>query len=77
MKKAEKILAVCQIQTVEAVLWAGGMSISTAIEELDLDSEECAKLADVNGCEWVASEIRKVLVKRAALADEGKGGRNG
>lgn len=62
MTKKEKDLAVCQLNTIAAIYIGGDkLDISQAIIALDLNNEECLKLAEENGMEMIAKEIEESL----------------
>lgn len=61
MEDREKILAICQMNVLEAVMSGGGMSIDKAIREFGLDRKEFEDLAREENLDWIANEISKVI----------------
>jgi hypothetical protein len=62
MNLKEKELAICQMVTLNTVLSGGTMDIRTAITQLNLDNEECRKLAEKENLTWIAENIWQLLL---------------
>ncbi len=65
-KEHDEELAICQMQTVNAVMRHGGMNPDEAIHQLDLDYPKYLALAEKENLDWIADLIR------AALGDKEK-----
>jgi len=66
----DRMLANCQMNTLNTVFRTRGMGIHQAICELRLDDEQYADIARSEGLDWVAEEIMKVVEERRSYAAE-------
>lgn len=64
MKKKERDLAICQLNAIQTIYASGDtLDIRQAIRALDLNNEECRKLAIENSLDYVAKKIEEHLEK--------------
>lgn len=56
----DRMLANCQMNTLNTIFCGAGMDLHQAICALQLDDEKYAIIADQEGLPWIAEEIRKV-----------------
>jgi len=56
----DRMLANCQMNTLNTIFCGAGMDLHQAICALQLDDEKYAVIAEQEGLPWIAEEIRKV-----------------
>lgn len=56
----DRMLANCQMNTLNTIFCGAGMDLHQAICALQLDGEKYAVIAEQEGLSWIAEEIRKV-----------------
>lgn len=54
-------MAICQLVTLNYAFSGGGMDVDTAIQEFNLDNQECLKLAQREGLDFIADKIKERL----------------
>jgi len=64
----DRMLANCQMNTLNTIFRTRGMGIHQAICELRLDDKKYADIAKSEGLDWVAEEIMKVVEERRSYA---------
>lgn len=57
----DRMLANCQMNTLNTIFRGAGMDLHQAISTLQLDDEKYAVIADQEGLPWIAEEIRRVI----------------
>ena len=58
---SDKCKAICQMNVLNVLFLGGGMDLGQAIAELGLANPKYARLADAEGFDMVAFNIRKAL----------------